>query len=94
MIVKVLGALDIFVALVFWIFGIFHLGFLSGFVLILGFFLLVKGVAFAISLNAVSVLDIVSALIIISATSFVLPKIIVIIVALFLLQKGVFSMMS
>ena len=94
MIVKILGTLDVFVAICFWIFGVFHLSFLSGFILVLGFFLLVKGIAFAATLNIVSIIDIVCAFIIIGSTSMIMPVVIVIIVSLFLLQKGIFSMLS
>ena len=95
MIIKVLGILDIFVGMCFWLFGIFHI-IPNNFILILGLFLLVKGVIFVATLNIVSVLDIISALIIItaSASEIVMPKLVVIIVTLFLLQKGIFSMLS
>jgi len=94
MIVKILGALDILVALCFWIFGVFHINILSSFILILGFFLLIKGIVFATTLNITSIIDIVCSLIIIGSTSMTMPIIIVIIVSLFLVQKGVFSMLS
>ncbi len=94
MIIKALGILDIFIGICFWIFGIFNLSFLSGFIFILGIMLLVKGVIFMTQLSIASILDIVAALIIISSASVVLPKIAVIIIALFLLQKGIFSLLS
>ena len=94
MIVKILGALDIFAALCFWIFGVFHLNMLSGLILVLGFFLLVKGIAFAVTLNLMSIIDIICAFIIIGSTSMSMPLVIVIIVSLFLLQKGIFSMLG
>ena len=94
MIVKILGVLDVFVAICFWIFGVFHLHMLSGFILVLGFFLLVKGIAFAATLNIVSMIDIICAFIIIGSTSMSMPIVIVIIVSLFLLQKGIFSMLG
>jgi hypothetical protein len=96
-VVKILGVLDIIVALFFWIFGIFRLQdnlFMSGFIMIMGFYLLVKGVAFVISADIASIFDIISGIIIIAATSVLMPKLIVIIVALYLLQKGIFSMLS
>jgi len=95
MIIKVLGILDIFVGMCFWLFGIFHI-IPSNFILILGLFLLVKGIVFAVGLNVVSVLDIISSLVIItaSASEIVMPNLVVIIVTLFLLQKGIFSMFS
>jgi hypothetical protein len=94
MIVKLLGALDLFIALCFWVFGVFHLNFLGSFILILGFFLLIKGIVFATTLNIVSIIDIVCALIILGSVSMTMPIFIVIIVSLFLVQKGVFSMLS
>ena len=95
MILKILGILDIFVGMCFWLFGIFHI-LPDSFILLLGLFLLVKGVLFVFTLNIVSVLDVIAALIIIaaSASEIVMPNVVVIIVALFLLQKGIFSMFS
>ena len=49
MIIKILGLLDIFVGIVFWLFGIFHI-IPDSFVLILGLFLLAKGVIFVFGL--------------------------------------------
>lgn len=94
MIVKILGTLDILVALSFWVFGIFHISVMAGFILALGFFLLIKGIAFATTLNITSIIDVICALIIMAATSIVMPKVVVIIVSLFLLQKGIFSMLG
>ncbi len=94
MIVKVLGALDILVALSFWVFEIFHINVMAGFILVLGFFLLIKGIAFATTLNITSILDIICALIIMASTSMVMPRVVVIILSLFLLQKGIFSILG
>ena len=94
MILKVLGALDIFTAICFWIFGIFHLSFISNLILILGFYILIKGIAFATTLNLVSIIDVVCGFIMIGSTSYSMPIVLVIIVSLFILQKGIFSMMS
>ena len=94
MIIKILGILDIFVGACFWLFGIFHI-IPESFILILGLFLLVKGIVFITGLSVSSLLDIASALIIILMSAGVLiPKIIVIIVTLFLIQKGIFSLVS
>ena len=95
MIIKVLGILDIFVGLVFWLFGIFHI-IPNSFILILGLFLLVKGIVFVFGLSITSFLDIISAVIIIaaSATEIMMPKIVIILVAIFLIQKGIFSLMG
>lgn len=94
MIIKILGILDILVALIFWFVAGFHVTFLNGILLIMGLFLLIKGVIFVTSLNLVSSLDIVSALIIIASTSIQMPKIIIVIVVLFLIQKGILSFWS
>ena len=93
MIIKVLGILDLFVGSIFWLFGIFHI-IPSSFVLILGLFLLAKGIIFITGLSITSFLDIISAIVIITATSIALPKIIIILISIFLIQKGIFSMLS
>ncbi|VVB78723.1 Uncharacterised protein [uncultured archaeon] len=94
MILKVLGILDIFIALIFWIFGVFNISFLSGFIFVLGIILLIKGVVFMTQLSIASILDITAALVIISSASIIMPKVAVIIISLFLLQKGIFSLLS
>jgi hypothetical protein len=94
MIVKILGVLDILAAISFWIFGIFHLSIMATFIMILGFFLLIKGIGFAVTVNIVSVIDIICAFIIIGSTTYSMPIVVVIITSLFLLQKGIFSMLS
>jgi len=93
MIIKILGILDIFVGICFWLFGIFHV-IPSSFILILGLYLLAKGIAFITGLSFISLLDIVSSFIIIASTSNTMPQVVVILVSLFLLQKGVFSLLS
>ena len=94
MIIKILGILDIIVAISFWLFGVFNLQIMSGFILVLGLFLLAKGIVFITGMSITSVLDIISAIIIISAVSIHMPFIVVVIVSLFLIQKGVFSLLS
>lgn len=93
-ILKILGILDLLVASCYWIFGIFHV--LPGtFILVLGFYLLLKGIVFAaMSLNIVSIIDVIVALLIMASVSIVMPKVIVIILSLYLVQKGIFSMIG
>jgi len=91
MIIKILGILDIFIAVVFWLFGIFHI-IPSNFILLLGMILLVKGLIFAINLNIISILDIITAILIITATSVNMPLFVIGLITLFLLQKGAFSL--
>ena len=93
MIIKILGTLDIFIGICFWIFGIF--GWIpESFILLLGLFLLGKGIVFVTGLSVASILDILAAGIIILGSAYDLPNIIIIIVSLFLLQKGIMSLLD
>ncbi|PIN88508.1 hypothetical protein COU61_04620 [Candidatus Pacearchaeota archaeon CG10_big_fil_rev_8_21_14_0_10_35_13] len=95
MILKILGTLDIVTAILFWIYGMFEVIAIEKTVLILGIILLLKGAAFiAGGINVLSLLDIISASIIIIALFMKMPALIVALVALFLLQKGVMSLIS
>ena len=93
MIVKILGILDIIAAILFWIGGMFHI-IPANMLLIVGFYLLVKGAVFLIFKDIASILDIVCSAVVFLAVSFSIPLIIVIIVSLFLLQKGIFSLLA
>ena len=93
MIIKLLGILDIFIGICFWLFGIFNI-IPSHFILTLGMILLVKGIIFIAGLSITSFLDIISAGIIIAPISLTMPNLVFIITSLFLLQKGIFSMFS
>lgn len=93
MIVKILGTLDILAAIIFWLFGMFHI-IPSSIILIIAFYLLVKGIIFVISLDIASVLDIIVSVLIFVSLSFTLPKIIIFLISLFLLQKGILSMLN
>ena len=92
MIVKVFGALDIFIGIVFILSEILNL--VSGsFVAFLGLFLLLKGVFFVISSqDVISGLDIVCAIFILISIIINLPSLIVWLVTIFLIQKGVLSL--
>ena len=90
MIVKILGALDILSAILFWLFGMFHIV-PSVIITLIAFYLLIKGLFFLISLDFASILDIIVAIIMFISIGFVMPNIIIFLVALFLLQKGIFS---
>ena len=93
MIIKILGVLDIFIGICFWIFGVFNL-LPKSFILLLGLFLLAKGVVFITGLSFASFLDILAAVLIIIASSVAFPLVVIIIISLFLIQKGAFSLMS
>lgn len=91
-ILKTLGIVDIVIAIAFWIFGVFRFPFLSGLILIGGLILLAKGFIFITGLSFSSFADIVCGLIIIAASSGYANIVVVIIISIFLLQKGIFSL--
>jgi len=92
MIVKILGVLDIFIAVFFWLFGILHI-LPEKFIFTLGLILIIKGLLFVIHLNFVSILDVVVGGLIMLSTIWAFPYAMTIIITLFLLQKGIFSLL-
>ncbi len=92
MLVKLLGILDIFVAICFWLFGVLH-WLPERFILILGIILLVKGLIFIAGFSIASLLDIILGIVIAIASSVTLPHVAIVLIALFILQKGIFSML-
>lgn len=93
MIVKFLGVLDIVAAIVFWLFGVLNIG-SKNLIMVFAFYLLAKGIFFLISADIASILDVACAIIMFIAINAGMPKLVVIIVTLFLLQKGLFSLAS
>ena len=93
MILKILGAFDIISAILFWLYAFFHI-IPSSFIVFTAFYLIIKGVFFLISADIASALDILSSLLIFLSLTFTLPKIIVILIVIYLLQKGIFSLVS
>jgi len=91
MIIKILGIFDIIAAVIFWSFSFFG-AFSKTFVLIAGFYLLIKGVIFVLTGDVASIGDIVCSLIIFIGAFLMLPKLLVFIVAFFLLQKGIIGL--
>ena len=67
---------------------------LPGITVALGFILFFKGLIFLFGMSIASILDVVCAIIIIIASQYNLPNIIEILVAIFLFQKGLFSLLS
>ena len=92
MIVKILGILDIIAAILFWLFGMFHIV-PSSIILIIAFYLLIKGIIFVISLDAASIIDIVVSILMFISLNFNFPKVIIFLIAFFLLQKGIISLL-
>ena len=86
MIIKILGTLDILSGIFFWLFAFFQI-IPESVILLIAFYLIAKGVAFLISKDVVSVLDIIAGAIIFASLSFTIPLIISVIVTIYLLQK-------
>ena len=93
MIVKVLGILDIFAAMFFWL-SFFFKFIPEKLILIAAFYLLIKGVVFLISKDIASILDIVCAGVIFLTLNYTIPSFLAILVSLFLLQKGILSLLA
>lgn len=91
MFVKFLGIIDLFVGVSYLI--IFYSNNIqNSFILIIGIILLLKGLIFISSLNFASIMDAFLGLIIIISSSINMPIWIVLPVSIFLVQKGIFSM--
>ncbi len=93
MILKTLGILDVFAGFLFWLNGFFHL-FPNSFIMLIVFYLIIKGLIFVISKDIASILDIVSGIVIYFSLTYSLPGFVIILVALFLIQKGIFSLIA
>lgn len=89
-VIRVLGTIDIFAAVFFWIYGLFGIIPIS-LIFFFAFFLLMKGVVFLIAKDFASAGDIVCSVFMFFSIYAQLPEFMIIIVSLFLLQKGVFS---
>jgi len=93
MIHKILGSLDLVAAMVFYLAESFNL-FATKTILIIGIYILVKGILFVITMDLASILDIFSGIIIILSTFITLHSLIIFLVAFFLIQKGLFSLLN
>ena len=93
MIVKILGIFDLLAAVFFWVFAFY--GIIPGsIVLFFAVYLIIKGTIFVITMEAIaSGLDIISGLVLFFSLQFALPNFIIVIVTLYLIQKGVFSLL-
>ena len=93
MIIKILGILDILAALSFWLFFFVKIV-PETFLLLLAFYLLVKGIFFLISRDIASILDVICAGIIFLTLNYQMPAFIAVLVSLFLIQKGILSLLA
>ena len=98
MIVQILGIIDIIIGTIFGIQGLgqwlnFSL-FAPSILIVLGVFLIVKGILFIWGWDPLSILDIVCGLILISSTIFGFPIFIFSIVGIYLIIKGAMSLVG
>lgn len=99
MVIKILGAIDLVIGIIFWIQGIVisvfgaHL-FPEIFISFLGMVLLAKGLIFLIGLDVMSFIDVICAAVIMLSPSVKMPFVIYTMVSIFLIQKGVFSFLE
>lgn len=97
MLIKIFGTLDILTAIIFILNNNFDKSDIwlpNAIILFFGVYLLLKGFIFTISLEIMSILDIICAILIIISASMHLHAIIAFLVALFLLQKGILSILE
>jgi len=92
MIIKILGSIDLLSATIFCLFITFNI--FQPLILIISLYLIVKGAFFLISKDIASALDVGSGIIMITSTAYALPFLIQLFVILYLLQKGIFSLIS
>jgi len=92
MLVKILGALDLLAALIFWLW--IFIGLPNEVMLVVVMFLIIKGLIFIMGFAIASIFDILCGVVIYAALNFGLPKFIYVIVLLFLVQKGIISILA
>ena len=92
--IKFLGIIDVLIAVIFFVGTFFQIAIFTSFTLFLALILLTKGLLFLFSYDLASGIDVIIAFIIIYATQFTIASFIVVIIPLFLLQKGIVSMVS
>lgn len=90
----ILGIVDLFIAVIFSLKLIFNFAFLDNILLSAGIYLVIKGAIFLIGMDFASVLDVLSGIVLILTYFFKIPLVIGIIVIVFLVQKGIFSLVS
>ncbi len=91
--IKLLGIFDIVSAIIFLLFGILGMfNILGNLVLLVGMLLLVKGLVFMSELNIASISDIICSVVMLTASFYHLNFIIIVVVSVFLFQKGVLSL--
>ena len=93
MILKILGVFDVLSAVIIWISFFFKI-IPEGIILTASFYLIIKGVLFLISRDALSIIDIITGILaVFSIYIYVFPQLIIA-SALYLLIKGIFSIIA
>lgn len=93
MLVKILGVGDLLAALIFLLSAL--VGFIPDkLIWIVGLYLVIKGIAFALILDFTSFFDIAAGIVILLSLAIPLHMVIVAIVCLYLIQKGIFSLLA
>ena len=87
MIVKVMGAVDIVLGVLFWIAMVFNIGYFDPLLLLLSLGIIVKGVVFLMGMDFASAVDVVSGFLIIYGLNYGLHLLIVVIVSIFIQMK-------
>ncbi|PIN77162.1 hypothetical protein COV15_02880 [Candidatus Woesearchaeota archaeon CG10_big_fil_rev_8_21_14_0_10_34_12] len=90
--IKILGILDILAAILFTI--SFFLKIPTLIMLIIVFYLVIKGVFFLMFLDLASILDLIAGILIFLSLNTQLSIILNVLIIIFLVQKGVFSLLS
>jgi len=91
MIVKILGFLDILSGVLFWFFAFFNI-IPEGLILFFAFYLMLKGLSFALSKDFLSLIDISVGALMFMSVSMQFPTIVSILMSLYLIGKGIISL--
>ena len=93
MIIKILGIADILSSVLFFISTLSD-AFPHKIILTIAIYLMLKGIIFAILADFASILDIICGIIIAVSIFANLPVLLIFIICIFLIQKGIFSLIS
>jgi len=93
MIAKVMGIIDLIVAAIFYL-SIKTPIIADKLIWIIGIYLVIKGIGFALLLDFASIFDVISGIVILLTLFITLNPLIFYIVLVFLIQKGLFSLIN
>ena len=93
MFLKALGILDLFSVIIFILYSYTPFK-LTTLLIICAIYLLSKGLIFLLFGDLISIIDVVCGIVLLLTLFFILPKLIVMVVCIFIIQKGLFSLIS